>query len=261
MLILSAIALGIVAWRLPAASPQDSLTFVPATFACDAESCRQTGAPSGSLAPSPSPPGRGEPDSDGVFSSGEIDLTGDGIRERVELTEGMITVFQDGAVIWQSPPTWDVVDLALGDPNDDGRFEILAAFWRDDVEGVPRSQPFIIGYREGGIRTLWGGSPIAEPIVELELGDVTGDGMQDLIVLEAPSSAPSPRWGQSPRPWGEAGREEPAAVSTTVAVWRWHGWGFSRMWRSEEGRYRDLILLPGTDGDPATFAVHVGIAD
>ncbi len=97
--------------------------------------------------------------------------------------------------------------------------------------------------------------------MELELGDVTGDGMQDLIVLEAPSSAPSPRWRQSPRPWGEAVRGKLGPVSTTVAVWRWHGWGFSRMWRSEEGRYRDLILLSGTDGGPATFAVHVGIAD
>jgi hypothetical protein len=27
-----------------------------------------------------------------------------------------------------------------------------------------------------------------------------------------------------------------------VAVWRWHGWGFSLMWRSPPGRYQDLIL-------------------
>jgi hypothetical protein len=192
----------------------------------------------------------------------------------VELSEGVIAILQDGEAAWRSPAEWTVVDLALGDPNHDGRYEILAAFWRDDAQGIPRSQPFIVGYRQGQVRTLWGGSPIAEPIVELELGDVTGDGVQDLIVLEAPPSDSSPHQGEavfgdirallsvgsSPHR-GEAGRGEPGAAATTIAVWQWHGWGFSRLWRSEEGLYQKLVLLPGVDGAPATFQVRADAPD
>jgi hypothetical protein len=116
--------------------------------------------------------------------------------------------------VWRSPDTWRVVDLALGDPNDDGRHELLLAFWRPDDDGVPRSQPFIVGYRGGVYRTVWGGSPVDNPIYEVALGDVDGDGREDLVVLE----------------------------EQAVAVWRWHGWGFSLMWRSPPGRYQDLIL-------------------
>ena len=56
-------------------------------------------------------------------------------------------------------------------------------------------------------------------IREVELGDVTDDGSQELVVLE-----------------GDEGQE------STISVWRWHGWGFSLMWRSEPGAYRDLVL-------------------
>jgi hypothetical protein len=58
----------------------------------------------------------------------------------------------------------------------------------------------------------------------VELGDLDGDGVQELVVLE------------------EAGE------ASTVAVWRWHGWGFSLAWRSPPGSYRDLTLLPGEGG-------------
>ena len=41
---------------------------------------------------------------------------------------------------------------------------------------------------------------------------------------------------------------EEAGEASTVAVWRWHGWGFSLAWRSPPGSYRDLTLLPGEGG-------------
>jgi hypothetical protein len=122
-----------------------------------------------------------------------------------------------------------VVDVALGDPNDDGRGELLLALWKAGLDGleppspekkrVPRSHPFIIGYRGGIYRTLWGGSAVDNPIHEVELGDVAGDRAQELIVLE-----------------GDNSRER------TISVWRWHGWGFSLMWRSGPGPYRDVAL-------------------
>jgi poly-gamma-glutamate capsule biosynthesis protein CapA/YwtB (metallophosphatase superfamily) len=169
----------------------------------------------------------------GLFWSDEIDLTGDGVAERVRRIDEQVVVYQGGAEAWRSPPEWRVVDLALGDPNDDGRGELLLALWKPDDAGVSCSHPFIIGYREGMYRILWGGSAVSDPIHEVALGDVNGDGVQELIVLDA---------------WGEGSQ-------SAVSVWRWHGWGFSLIWRSEGGRYRDLTLMPAEAGEPATIVV------
>jgi len=166
------------------------------------------------------------------FTSGEIDMTGDGVPELVRRVGTQVSIEWDGVEVWRTPSHWDIVDVALGDPNDDGRGELLLAFWRKDDEGIPRSHPFIIGYREGIYRTLWGGSAVRDPIHEVELGDLDGDGVQELVVLES---------------YGEDSR--------AVTVWRWHGWGFSLQWRSEPGAYRDLALVSGNDSLPAGIRV------
>ena len=169
----------------------------------------------------------------GLFWAGEIDLTGDGVLERVRRVGEQVVVYRDGVEVWRSPPEWQVVDLALGDPNDDGRGELLLAFWKPDAAGVPCSHPFIIGYREGLYRTLWGGSAVSDPIHEVELGDVDGDNVQELIALE----------------------EQGDGLDRAVTVWRWHGWGFSLVWRSSGGHYRNLALIPGGAGHPPTISV------
>ncbi len=167
----------------------------------------------------------------GPFRAGAIDLTGDGAPERVRLLDGQVAIDQEGIEVWRGLPEWQVVDLALGDPNDDGRGELLLALWKPDAEGVPRSHPFLVGYREGAYRILWGGSAVPDPIREVELGDMDGDGVQELIVLEDRDG------------------------SRHVTVWRWHGWGFSLAWRSPAGPYRDLALLSGPEGSPPIISV------
>jgi poly-gamma-glutamate synthesis protein (capsule biosynthesis protein) len=190
------------------------------SFACDSQTCR--------LVNSPHIPGTG------LFHAGAIDLTGDGVPERVQRERDQVVIYRDGIETWRGLPEWRVVDLALGDPNDDGRGELVLALWKPDAEGVPRSHPFIIGYREGAYRILWGGSAVADPIREVELGDVDGDGVQELIVLE------------------ERGH------GLAVTVWRWHGWGFSLVWRSPPGRYESLVLIPGEAEYPPTISVAIG---
>jgi hypothetical protein len=188
-------------------------------FACDSQACYPV---EGVQGPEPGPLGEGE-----------IDLTGDGILEQVSLKGDRVVVYGDGVEVWRSPPEWRVVDVALGDPNDDGRGELLLAFWKPDAAGVLRSHPFVIGYRGGIYRTLWGGSAVRDPIHEVALGDVDGDGVQELVVLE----------------------QQGGGGDRAVTVWRWHGWGFSLVWRSPVGAYRGLGLIARGDGNPPMIAV------
>jgi len=188
-------------------------------FTCDSQTCHPVEVP--------------QIPETGLFWAGEIDLTGDGVPERVRRAGEQVIIYRDGVEVWQSPPEWRVADLALGDPNNDGRGELLLALWKQDAAGALCSHPFIIGYREGAYRLLWGGSAVSDPIHEVELGDVDGDGVQELIVLE----------------------ERNDGLHRAVTVWRWHGWGFSLMWRSPPGRYRGLVLIPGGDEHPSTISV------
>jgi hypothetical protein len=161
----------------------------------------------------------------GLLVSGAIDLTGDGVPERVRLAQEQMVIEGDGGLVWESPPEWEVLDVALGDPNDDGRYEALLVMNKPGAEGELRSHPFIIGYRSGIYQTVWGGSAVGDPILEVDLANVDEDPAQELIVLEVV---------------GEAGE-------TAVSVWDWHGWGFSRAWQSPVGQYRDLQVHPGAE--------------
>jgi poly-gamma-glutamate synthesis protein (capsule biosynthesis protein) len=184
-------------------------------FACSAEACEPADVPDETRS--------------GIFGSGAIDFTGDGIREIVRREGEAVEFLQDDRLAWRSPPEWQVRDLALGDPNQDGRFEALLAV--DKAEGT--SQPFVMGYRGGSYHDLWGGSPVHAPILEVVLGDLDGDGLEELAAIEAAAEG--------------SGRY--------LTVWRWHGWGFSLVWRSPPGDYRDLILLPAENDQPARLSV------
>jgi hypothetical protein len=179
----------------------------PSAFACTADNCVEVEPPPVDL--------------ESRFYAGQIDLTGDGLPETVRKEGERITVFEQGVPVWHSPEAWRVVDVALGDPNDDGRYEIMLAIRQEDGGGYERSQPYIVGYRNGRYDLLWGGRPVADPILELALGDVDGDGTDELVVIE----------------------ETADGSAQAVSVWRWAGWTFSLVWRSPLGSYSDLALV------------------
>lgn len=174
------------------------------------------------------------------FREGQADLTGDGTPEIITLAEGLIVVRQKGEEIWRSEPDWQVIDLALGDPNNDGRTDIIAAIWKEDEEGNLQSHPYIFAHRGGRVKLIWGGSVVTYPIHELILADIDGDSLQELVVLES----------------AEAG-DDSAAALRTLSVWDWRGWHYSLRWRSEPGYYHNLHFIPSTteEGDNSGFLI------
>lgn len=157
------------------------------------------------------------------------DLRGDGEPLWAELDPAGLVTLRDGPapdapVVWRNErPAWRFTRLAAGDPNDDGRVELLLLLWQPDAEGRLRSQPYLLGWRGGSYRIIWGGSPTDPPIQDVALGDLEGDGRGELVVLEG---------GGAPGDPGER-----------VSVWRWHGWGFQLEWRSGPGRWSAVGLL------------------
>ncbi len=167
------------------------------------------------------------------FTSGHGDLTGDGNKEFITLNNGTLRIYRDDNEVYFSNPDWNIADAAIGDPNHDGRSDVITAVWKLCSEGTLVSHPYIIGYRGGSFHTIWGGSEFAHGIEELILVDFDGDGNQSLVIIEAviPGSGPG-------------------AMLTTVSVWDWNGWGFSLRWRSEEGLYRNLGFTVDSRNDP-----------
>ena len=162
--------------------------------------------------------------SGGIFQSGTADLDGDGQMEEVKLEGGRLQVRTlDGALAWESPVSWLVVDAALGDPDWDGRPDLVAVFWKADEAGVLRSHPFLIRKNGGRYEEVWGGSAVSEPIWEVEVTDLNGDRRDELIVLAM----------------------APDGNGQTLSVWEWHGWGFSMEWRSDPANYENLRTAPG----------------
>lgn len=176
------------------------------------------------------------PTTDGLFWGEAADLTGDGKPEIVRRAGTRVAIYQADQVVWRSPDAWSVVDAALGDPNDDGRWELLLAIEQTGADGFEHSQPYIIGYRGGAYTLLWGGRPVADPIREVAVGDIDGDRIQELVVIE----------------------EHHDGSGQTVSVWRWSGWSFGLVWRSAPGNYRALHLSPAAPDTPGGFQVTAG---
>jgi hypothetical protein len=172
-----------------------------------------------------------------------VDLRGNGESQRVCLdAAGVLTVAASddpaAPLVWRNEaPAWQIRSFAVGDPNDDGRNEVLFLLWKPDETGVLRSHPFMLGRRSGEYRIIWGGSATAVPIQDLVLADLEGDGRGELIVLE--------------------GGSRPGDPADRLVILRWHGWGFQVEWRSPPGSWQRLALRD-EDGDGRPEILTVG---
>jgi hypothetical protein len=139
------------------------------------------------------------------------------------------------------PAEWYVADLAWADSTNDGFPEWALLVWRPwrDWEiqrwsSVP--SPIIDFHDEQGLschvvliastgdREIWAGSALPVPLLTLEVGDVDGDGRNELVTLE----------GNYAAGWRGA--------ATHLVVWRWSGFGFSLEERSPAAGYHQARL-------------------
>jgi len=143
------------------------------------------------------------------------------------------------------PPTWHVTAAVLADVTGDGISEWVLLVWRPwrdwptqrwssapspiagfhDTAG-DSCHLILLDPRDG--REIWAGSALPAPLLALVVGDVDGDGREEVVTLEG-------EYG--------TGRDGPA---THVNVWRWNGFGFTLQYRSPPGTFRQLRL---TDAD------------
>ena len=148
------------------------------------------------------------------------------------------------------PEGWDVRRALEADLTGDGEPECVLLVWRPwedwPIMRWSKTESPIAGNRDAGgdsahvilvepeeggsYRELWAGSALAIPVTDLQCGDVDGDGLEELVVLEGDYGT---------------GREGPARH---VAVWHWNGFGFTLDWRSPPTRLTELALVE-SDGD------------
>lgn len=151
-----------------------------------------------------------------------------------------ITACAQATVPLVMPETWDVRASVLADVTGDSVPEWTLLVWRPWRDWaiqawVPAPSPITDFYDAAGDschiilldpsgHEIWAGSALPAPFVEIAVGDVDGDGQNELVTLEGNYAA---------------GRERPA---THINIWRWNGFGFSLAHRSPPGRWRALCL-------------------
>jgi hypothetical protein len=144
-------------------------------------------------------------------------------------------------------PTWHVTASTLADVTRDGLPEWTLVVWRPwrdwpiqqwsavsspiadfrDAAG-DSCHLILLDPRDG--RQIWAGSALPAPLLAVAIGDVDGDGRNELATLEGDYVT---------------GRDGPAS---RVGVWKWNGFGFTLEWHSSPSSIHQLCLTDA-DGD------------
>ncbi len=139
------------------------------------------------------------------------------------------------------PDTWRVTACTLADVTHDGAPEWVLLVWRpwrdwpiqrwssvpspiaDFHDAAGQSCHLILRDPQSG-REVWAGSALPAPLLALAVGDVDGNGRNEVVALEGDYVV---------------GRDGPARH---INVWRWNGFGFTLEWRSPPATFRQLCL-------------------
>ncbi|MHB1043104.1 MAG: CapA family protein [Eubacteriales bacterium] len=149
----------------------------------------------------------------------DFDLDQDGTPEKYTLRDGRLKV-ENKSTVWESPEDWWVDDFFLGDSTNGGNLELNLLVWKAGSFGPCRpfwvtredmsvkNHLFIFKPAGGSFKPVWQSSNLDRPIFEPALSDLDGDGQNELVVAEGSYANTRVR---------------------RVGVWKWNGWGFSKM--------------------------------
>jgi hypothetical protein len=175
------------------------------------------------------------------------DFDNDGKAETLTLRDGQAAIQRRDQILWQSPAAWQVGQATIGDLNRDGRPEVVLLVWRpfkpwpvdtwlphggriaDFHDSSGRSCHIIlIGWYQDAFRERWAGSALADPVKSLAIADLTGNGKQLLVTLEARYDDPT------------------STPARYLKVWEWNGFGFSLV-SSMEGSFSQMVVARAKD--------------
>lgn len=165
----------------------------------------------------------------------------DSVTRKYQLDSGQLTIMENEEVVWRSVDNWWIDSFVLADSNNDGITDINLSLWKSGNFGTSKpfwihendmsvkNHFFILNFSQDSVRQVWGSSNLVVPNCEFQIADVDGDGHTDLVVIE-----------------GEY-NQEMLCVGKYVAIWKWNSWGFTNIWRSEEGDFTNLSIEKNSD--------------
>ena len=176
------------------------------------------------------------------------DFDGDGQPETLTLANGHAAIHSVDLIRWQSPPTWLVQQAIIADLNHDGLPEVVLLVWRQFKpwpvdkwlptggrirnfhDSADRSCHIIlIGWSQNAFRERWAGSALAQPVKDFAAADLTGNGKQLLVTLEAEYD------------------DSPSASARNLKVWEWNGFGFTVV-SQLQGSFSQLAIAKAGNG-------------
>jgi hypothetical protein len=154
-----------------------------------------------------------------------------------------------------TPTTWHIAAAVLADATNDGIPEWALLVWRPwrdwPIQRWSSVPSPIAGFHDAAGESchlilldpqdgheIWAGSALPVPLLALAVGDVDGDGRNEVVTLEGDYAA---------------GRDGPA---TRVDVWRWNGFGFTLEWRSTSGTFHQLRLTDANNDGILDVAIR-----
>ena len=172
----------------------------------------------------------------------QADFDGDGRIERLSLLNGHATLQTDAQIRWQSPQTWQVRQAEVADLNGDGLPEAVLLVWRPfkswpvdqwlpnggridqfhNADGFS-CQLILVGWYQNSFRERWAGSALAEPVKSFAVVDLSGNGKQLLVTLEA------------------SYEDAESLPARRLKVWEWNGFGFRVVYQMD-GSFSQMVI-------------------
>jgi hypothetical protein len=160
-----------------------------------------------------------------VLASGDLD--GNGKTEEYSLTDNVLSVEEEGQMLWRSPQDWHVDGFSLGDADNDGKSNLVFSlwkkgsfgevkpFWHEGEDVSYKNHLFVYKLEGDTFRPVWCSSDLSRPILSFDVKDHDGDSLNELVVSE----------GRYKKLAGERYTTDPDAKLRTT-VWKWEEWGF-----------------------------------